>query len=407
MSEILGNLTDEELRASPVPVFLNGVISDGSNITTTPLGASATFTGNGELSNQSDVMVSCQTDAPGTLYFDFSVDNTNWTTFPSNGFAVAAGVHEFHTAIKGPRYFRVRLVNGVTPQSYLRLYTYYGPYRQPSVPMNQPVGLDADSIMTRTVPWWLDASRGLLTGITNIKKFGRNDAVGTSFVPVALGGNYRTPQSSAATTLRIKAGGNANDTAAGTGAREITLLGLDENFNEVMETLVTAGASASSATTTTFTRLYRVWVSASGSYADQVTPSHSGQITIEDSAGTQDWAYIDATGFPKGQSEIGAYSIPAGKSGVVKLRNISIDSGKTVDIVFFSRTNIDQTSAPYDAMRAQSVVSGVAGGSIETFGGIDIPFGPYVGPTDIGFMAKVTSGTATVSVEFEVVVLDE
>jgi hypothetical protein len=58
-------------------------------------------------------------------------------------------------------------------------------------------------------------------------------------------------------------------------------------------------------------------------------------------------------------------------------------------------------------MRAQSVVSGVAGGSIETFGGIDIPFGPYVGPTDIGFMAKVTSGTATVSVEFEVVVLDE
>jgi hypothetical protein len=226
-------------------------------------------------------------------------------------------------------------------------------------------------------------------------------------VPVANGGVYQTPQAASATTLRIKSGGNANDTAAGSGAREITLQGLDENFEVVTETLATAGASASSATSATFTRLYRAYVSGSGTYGSAAAGSHSDDIVIENGAGGTDWATIDATDFPKSQTEIGAYSVAAGATGYVKLRNLSIDSGKTVDVIFFSRTNIDQTSAPYDAMRAQSVVSGVSGGSIETFGSVDIPFGPYVGPTDIGFLAKVSTGTANVSVEFEIFIVSE
>ena len=45
-------------------------------------------------------------------------------------------------------------------------------------------------------------------------KFGDNTAVGTSYVPITGNGIYRTPQVSGATTLRVKAGGDANDTAA-------------------------------------------------------------------------------------------------------------------------------------------------------------------------------------------------
>ena len=83
-------------------VFLGGHESAG-NTSTTALGSAETFTGTGELFYDPDVMVSCQTDNDGTLYFDFSVDGTNWSTFPVNGFAVASGTHEFHTAVKGPR----------------------------------------------------------------------------------------------------------------------------------------------------------------------------------------------------------------------------------------------------------------------------------------------------------------
>ena len=107
---------------------------DTANSTTTPLSGAATYTGTGVLSTRPAIMVQTKSDVSGTLYFDFSVDGTNWdSTYPTAGYACAAGVPEVHTA------------NG-------------------------------------------------------------------------------------ATTLRIKAGGNTNDAAAGSGARGITLEGLDENF---------------------------------------------------------------------------------------------------------------------------------------------------------------------------------
>jgi hypothetical protein len=382
-------------------------IDSTANNSTTPLGIAGTFTGTAEENPYPDVMISCYSDVSGTLFIEFSVNGTDWRTFPAAGYEVAAGIHEFHTAVKGPRFFRARYVNGGTAQSVLQLYTYYGVFRQPTSPLNQPYALDSDAVITRSTFTWLDVARGLVSGILPIKKFGRNASVGTSFVPIALGGIYNTPQSTSATALRIKAGGNANDTAAGSGARSIVLEGLDENFNAITETVATAGAAASSPTVATFTRLYRIKVGGSGTYSTSAAGSHSGQIVIENAAGGTDWGTIGATSFPKARSEIAAYTVPAGKTGYVKLRNVSVDSGKTIDLIFFSRANADQLAAPYSPMEAQSVVSGVSGGSIEEFGEVDIPFGPYVGPTDIGFMAKVSAGTASVSVEFEIFVIDE
>lgn len=385
---------------SPVPSTVNS--------TSTPLSGGATFPGAWELAPRSMVVVQSYSDVPGTLYFDFSVNGTDAdSTFPVGGFATSASVPMVQPAAVGARYFRVRYVNGAAAQTEFRLGVSYSDITNFYSPLNQPYGLQSPAILTRSSWTWLDWARGLNNDGESIKKFGRNPAVGTAYEPISIGGIYRTPQSGSATTLRVKAGGNANDTAAGSGARSVTLVGSDENFNEVIETVDTAGASASSATTATFTRLYRMFVASSGTYATASSGSHSGDIVIQDSAGTQDWGTIDSTNLPKGQSEIGAYTIPAGKTGYVKLRDVSIDSGKTIDLVFFSRANCDETAAPYTAMRAQSVVSGVTGGSIETFGAVDIPFGPYIGPTDIGFMARVTSGTASVSVEFEIFLVNE
>lgn len=123
------------------------------NSTVTPLGIGATFTGDWEQNNQPEVMVMCKTDKTGTIFFDFSPDGLNVdSTFPVLGFAVAPGVTEFHTAVKGPRYFRVRLVNYSGAQSYLRLTTYYGSDFIPTVsPLNQSIGTDQDAIVTRSV----------------------------------------------------------------------------------------------------------------------------------------------------------------------------------------------------------------------------------------------------------------
>lgn len=127
-------------------------VTSSINSSTSILSNGATYTGTAELNKMPDVMVSCKTDKDGVLYFDFSNDGTNWDTFPTNGFTVTANVHEFHTAVKGGRYFRVRLTNDSgADQTYLRLYTYYGSFRQGNLPLNQSVSSDADSTIVRSV----------------------------------------------------------------------------------------------------------------------------------------------------------------------------------------------------------------------------------------------------------------
>lgn len=286
----------------------------------------------------------------------------------------------------------------------------------PSNQLRNPLdATDVDSLKQRVWDIWryiltnsklpgLEIARGAVQGFTSVKKFGRNAAVGTSFVPVCFGGVYQTPQGSAATALRIKSGGNANDTAAGSGAREITLEGLDQNFAFVSETVATAGSSASSATTATFTRLFRAYVSKSGTYATAAAGSHAAAITIENSAGGTTWATIDATGFPKGQSEIGAYSVPSGSTAYVYLDSVTIDSSKTVDLVFYSRESANDAAAPYGGMQAKSVLSGLQQSGVPNLAGRNVPFGPFTGPCDIGFLAKVGTGTGSVAVEFEMVI---
>jgi hypothetical protein len=128
----------------------DAIISD-LNESTTPLGSGATFTGTFEQNTAGDVMVSCVTDNSGTIYLDFSDDGTNVITRPTNGYAVESGVHEFHVAVKGPQYFRVRLVNDAGAQTYLRLHTYFGTFRERHVPISETVKSDTDALVVRSV----------------------------------------------------------------------------------------------------------------------------------------------------------------------------------------------------------------------------------------------------------------
>ena len=245
-------------------------------------------------------------------------------------------------------------------------------------------------------------SKGKVPGHSIVHKFGQNNAIGTSFTAIVRSGVYNTPQSTSATTLRIKAGGNANDTAAGTGAQELTLIGIDETGAEVSETLATAGASASSATTTTFMRLYRGYVSGSGTYATASAGSHSASITIENGAGGTDWAIIDATDFPKSQTEIGAYTIPVGYTGYFLGGFGFSDSTKTTELIFFKREGIMETSPPYQAMRTV-FEERLEGGEFT----VD-PKAPILLGTgcDVGFLGKVNTGTAEIEVDFELLIVD-
>lgn len=259
--------------------------------------------------------------------------------------------------------------------------------------------------MTKSSDYFVDIVSGnASSGGEVVHKFGRNNAVGTTFVPVSIGGIYQTPQVAGATTLRIAAGGNAADTAAGAGAREVTLEGLNASGARITETLATAGASASASTSQTFVRLYRAYVSSTGTYATVAAGSHTADVVIENTAGTADWATIDLNGFARGQSEIGLYTVPLGKTAYIMSIHFAVDSVKTTEIIIFKRENILETAAPYTPLREVLALTGLIRSGLHDY---EIPLGPFPELTDIGVLARVSSTTSETGVTFEILLKDK
>ena len=273
-------------------VLITGVASDGSNTSTTALGSAATFTGTGEQNDHPDVMVSCQTDNTGTLYFDFSVDGTNWGPFPVNGFKVASGIHEFHVAVKGPRYFRVRLVNDTGAQSYLRLYTYFGTFRQGNSPINQTVALDTDAIHVRPTSFQDEVRIGRRSGIAGWTKFGHRDgltaAAGEQII-WANSVNTYTPATSADTfdIAYDGTGGGTTDGAGTTGALTLFIEYIDSDGLPASATH-TLGTDGTDTTSFTGFGINRIAVASSGS-ADKnnsiITATHTTSTNVMASTG--------------------------------------------------------------------------------------------------------------------------
>lgn len=245
------------------------------NTTTTPLGSGATYTGTGDLSDFPDVMVVCKTDNTGTLYFDFSPDGTNWdSTFPPLGFKVSNGINEFHTAVKGPRYFRVRLVNDSGAQTYLRLYTYMGVFRQGNIPINATVGQDADAIITRPTNWHYECALGRIGDTKTWNKWGYNSDIDSAASETiwSVGGDFTRLTS--AETLDVSSS-NAADSSASTGARSIVIYGVDANYLEQIE-VVTMNGTTPVTTAGTWLGVNRMSVYSTGS-GDE----NAGDITAE------------------------------------------------------------------------------------------------------------------------------
>ena len=260
------------------------------NTTTTPLGGAETFTGEWEETHYRDVMVSCNADNGGTLYFDFSNDGVNADTFPVDGFTVASGIHEFHTAVKGPRYFRVRLVNGSGAQSYLRLYTYFGDFRASNTPNNQSIGLDSDGTATRPTDYQDEVVRGLRGGATSWNKFGYRETLtnGTEQVIWAASPNLPTIITSASTfTITYN---NSTDGLGTTGALSLVIYYLDADGNQALA-VHTLGNTGSDVTSFTGLGINRAAVNTNGGLT-----YNANDITITATTGGSVQAIIPALG---------------------------------------------------------------------------------------------------------------
>lgn len=251
--------------------------------------------------------------------------------------------------------------------------------------------------MTPKLPdrdFFTSVSIGEFPDYKKVSKFG-SASVGASVEPVCRSGFYRMPTTATSLEVLSDSGG---DNIAGAGAQKVTLIGLDDLFDEVVMEVEMDGTTPV-AIPTALRRLYRWYVSESGTYADQTVNSHLGELTIREAGGGATWSMITDSPFAESRSQIGAYTIARNFTGFIIGADIFVDSTKACDIWFLARRQADVTSAPVSAMEVLFHGIGISG---------HVPYqpkfmsDPLLGPTDILFVAKTNSGLGDVTVNFEI-----
>lgn len=319
-----------------------------ANGSTDNLTNGSTFTGTWESVEgygEINIVITAEPSTVGlTIYVDTSWDEGSTTekSIPRSYRAATTGALPIRLGVAQP-YARLRVVNdGGVDTTTLKIRTSYNNGGEFQGPLNgtlyreNPAGTvrlgnDIDS----------DVSRGLHYDAMSVHKFGGSAAVSTTERFLWPGAATSYPGFlQAAKAMRVKAGGNVNDTAAGSGAREVTIYGIDENGNPAEEAVATAGASASSATTTTFFRVHRARVTAAGTYGG----NNPSAITIEASDGSADVSIIAAGA---GTSEQCNYTIPAGYTGLWRGYECNVAGSKPATLRAYSRAGVNVVSAPF------------------------------------------------------------
>jgi len=230
---------------------------------------------------------------------------------------------------------------------------------------------------------------------------------GEGYNPTLQNGVYEQVQSTsgyglsiylqAATTVRVAAG-SAADSAASTGAREVTIEGIDSNGDLLEEAVATAGGSASSSTSASFWRVTRAWVSATGTYGG----SNTGAVVVENTAGTQNLIEIDAE---QGISRLAGFSIPTGYTGHLLRANLK-PTNATFDALvklwsFQGQGGITDVSAPMAAKRLEMWWQGIVGNTEYK------PASPktFPGLSDFYFEAAGDGQTGAYRIDFELLLL--
>lgn len=222
----------------------------------------------------------------------------------------------------------------------------------------------------------------------------RENVQGANFLHRAfLSGTFSTEQTvwnsgtiwvppSAASTMTVVST-SANDVAVGTGARTVSVAGLDANYLEISETITMTGLTPVT-TTKSYLRIHRLTVVTAGT-----SKSNDGAISISN---TSLQGSIIAMA---GQSSFSIYTIPANKIGY--LHNLHLTSSKSTDGKFMLRTCLNGVSR----IRHTALLTG---------GQYDVEFTyPTVLPagTDIEMRAIASTGNGIVAGSYDIFLVDK
>ena len=253
---------------------------------------------------------------------------------------------------------------------------------------------DGNIINTFGVASNIPIANGDVLGYAAIHKFGRNPSIGNAPETVWMyGGKYQYLDVGSASTLYAYSA-DSEDSAAGDGARTVTILGLDNNFNEIEETVTVNGA----ATTLEFLRVYRAFVATAG-----VTTTNEGNVLISTGAGGTGTVLADigtigtGTTFGLGQTQLALYTVPAGKTGYLTTWNVGCAPMNNKATVVLKSRELDG-GAPF---RTKDIVDLVGGYHTQNY---SIPL-RFPEKTDIEVVASGDTSTI-ISSSFDVILVD-
>lgn len=171
---------------------------------------------------------------------------------------------------------------------------------------------------------------------------------------------------------------------AGTGAHRVLIIGLDEDYNQIEEELITNGTSTRTSTKT-FKRIFRAYVSAGA--------TNIGTISI--SRGGTDVAVIRAT---NGQTLMSVYTVPAGYIGYLYKGTSSIE--KSGDATACMHIRKEGTTA----FRIAHTFEVEGEGGQYTY---DFSFPPALAPkTDIDVRATMRSNNSRMTAAFDLLLVE-
>jgi hypothetical protein len=163
----------------------------------------------------------------------------------------------------------------------------------------------------RNEPFELQVSRGQITWHETLFQFGINGAVGTTFETIWTASSVYS-YLSAATVIKVSSD-NADDAAAGTGARTIQINGLDGDYNEISEVVTLNGQTAVN-TVNSFLRVFEILVLTAGSGGIAAGIVYAGTGTVTSGVPANVYATIPA-GYNK--SEMALWTVPAGYTAYI------------------------------------------------------------------------------------------
>jgi len=244
----------------------------------------------------------------------------------------------------------------------------------------------------------ININTGVIPGQLTATKFGFNGTVPNgsfadiwSYGPVDDTYNWLI----SASVLRIKAGGHANDTIGGSGARTIVVHYLDSLWVRQKDTLQCRGSLVSDSTSVKAIRINRAYVLDVGSYG----VANSDTIIIETAVGGIVVAAIDAQ---IGQTQQTMYTVPAGSTGHIVGFTIQVSTGtnKDADIVMWQRGN-DDFSAPHFSKRIVHHWMGLVGSYVDDLSSwIEVP-----DKTDIWFIGQGNGAETSIDIRYGLVLI--